>query len=386
MPKNAQTSGAVGGAASAAGAGGTVGTAGASAAPRSLRDRLARLAPPRTRVPLGVSTLALCAAVLGWAIHSGRLTQMSGFDRANAFRQIDRATEFLRTVRAQRDHRPDLDARLAAVSNATLGGRLESVDSALRARLNRIGEESGLRDLMVATAAATERKNPGRSDMNRMNLPRSLRDQADFIEVRATVGAEGAVDQVLRLVHRIAVDPMLKRIESVRFDPARDGSRVRITLKLATIFIPGAAPAEMPGAPSAEAIASFSKYAVLAQRNPFRLPEPAAPTAAAPAAVAAASAPAASGAPAAPVPEPIAGFPYGQWLLTGIIDGPVGTEAWFRNDATQEARVLRVNETIAEFALVGLTPHGARMSAGGATYVVRVGDSLEARAMETAQK
>ncbi|MBL9141539.1 MAG: hypothetical protein JNK53_06695 [Phycisphaerae bacterium] len=157
-------------------------------------------------------------------------------------------------------------------------------------------------------------------------------------------------------------------------------------MKLATIFMPGTPPIEAPGAPSAEVLAGFSKYAVLAQRNPFRLPELVAPTATAPTAVVAAPATPDTPVAAAPIAEPIAGFPYGQWLLTGVIDGPVGTEAWFRNAATQEARVLRVNETIAEFALVGLTSEGARMSAGGATYVVRVGDSLDARAMEAAAK
>ena len=39
--------------------------------------------------------------------------------------------------------------------------------------------------------------------------------------------------------------------------------------------------------------------------------------------------------------------------MTGVVvavDGPAGTEAYFRNAATGEARVLRVNESIAEFA------------------------------------
>ena len=44
--------------------------------------------------------------------------------------------------------------------------------------------------------------------------------------------------------------------------------------------------------------------------------------------------------------------------------------------------MLRVNESIAEFAFVGLDADAARIAAGGATYKVRVGDSLEAREME----
>jgi hypothetical protein len=176
-----------------------------------------------------------------------------------------------------------------------------------------------------------------------------------------------------------------KRVEALRLDPVKDGSRVRVTIRLSTAFVPGREPASLPGAPSAEAIASFSKYASLAARNPFRVPAPtagAAQVATASPAPAAASEATAAPAAAAPADVGIGPFPYGQWLLTGVGDGPAGTEAYFRNDATGEARVLRVNESIAEFAFVGLDADAARIAAGGATYRVRVGDSLEAREME----
>lgn len=343
--------------------------------------------PRKSRGPIAVILLALGTCTLAWAIHSGRLTDFSGFDRAAAQASIGRSSEFLRSVRTAKEKLADLDARIAATSNASLGDRLDVVDSALRARLNRIAEETGLRDLIVATAQAIERRNPARQEMTRLSLPRAMRDEPDFVEVRATISGEGAVDQVLRLLHRIAIDPMVKRIETVKFDPVKDGSRVRVTLKLATIFLPGVPPDSMPGAPSAEMLAGFSKYAVLAQRNPFRLPEPPAPPATAVAAAPPAAAPATPDAPvAAPTAEAVPGFPYAQWILTGVIDGPAGTEAWFRNTTNNEARVLRLSESIAEFALVGLAPEGARISAGGATYVLRVGDSLEARAVETAAK
>lgn len=348
----------------------------------------ARLLPPaRARLPLAVAALCAAAVALGWGIHSGRFTSLAGFDRATALRDLNTDQEFLRTVRTLKEKRPTLDARLASVSNATLGDRLDVVDGALRARLNRIAEETGLRDLMVATSQATERRNPARPEMLRLGLPRALREETDFVEVRATLTGDGAMDQVLRLVHRVCVDPMVKRVESVKFDPGRDGARIRVTMKLVTIYLPGVAPKDMPGAPSAEVLAGFAKYAVLAQRNPFRLPEPpVAPPAIAVAAAPTPDAPAAAPAAAPQTSEVQPGFPYSQWLLTGIIDGPAGTEAWFRNTATREARVLHINDTIAEFALVGLAADGARMSAGGATYLLRVGEALDARVVETASK
>jgi hypothetical protein len=350
-----------------------------------LRGRFDALVPVRMRAPLAFAGAALVAGTLGWLVHSGRVTSLSGFDRAAVNADIERSTDFLRSVRAEREKRGELDKRLAAAVNRTLGERTDAVDTALRARLNRIAEETGVRDLMVATNAAVERKSPARQEMVRLGLTRAQRDEPDFVELRATLAGEGAADQVLRLVHRIAVDPMLKRVEALRLDPVKDGSRIRVTIRLSTVFVPGSEPAALPGAPSAEAIASFSKYASLAARNPFRVP---APTAGAAQVAAASPAPAAGGeataapAAAAPADVGVGPFPYGQWLLTGVVDGPAGTEAYFRNAATGEARVLRVNESIAEFAFVGLDADAARIAAGGATYRVRVGDSLEAREME----
>ena len=350
-----------------------------------LRGRFDALVPVRMRAPLAFAGAALVAGTLGWLVHSGRVTSLSGFDRAAVNADIERSTDFLRSVRAEREKRGELDKRLAAAVNRTLGERTDAVDTALRARLNRIAEETGVRDLMVATNAAVERKSPARQEMVRLGLTRAQRDEPDFVELRATLAGEGAADQVLRLVHRIAVDPMLKRVEALRLDPVKDGSRIRVTIRLSTVFVPGSEPAALPGAPSAEAIASFSKYASLAARNPFRVP---APTAGAAQVAAASPAPAAGGeataapAAAAPADVGVGPFPYGQWLLTGVVDGPAGTEAYFRNAATGEARVLRVNESIAEFAFVGLDADAARIAAGGATYKVRVGDSLEAREME----
>lgn len=346
-------------------------------------SRIAGVVPPRARLPLATVAGFAAAAALGWAVHSGRLTGLSGFDRAAAAADIGRSSAFLRTVRDERSRRPALDARLQAAVGRTLGERTDAVDTALRARLNRIVEETGVRDLMIATGAAVERKSPARQEMMRLSLPRSMRDEPDFVELRATLSGEGAADQVLRLVHRIAVDPMLKRVEALRLEPVKDGTRIRVAMRLSTAFVPGREPAALPGPPGAEAIAGFSRYAPLAARNPFRVPPP--PAATPPSRLASATEGASAAAPAQAAPAVDAGpggFPYGDWLLTGIVQGPAGTEAYFRNAASGEGRILRLNESIAEFAFVGLDADAARIAAGGATYRLRVGESLEARELE----
>ena len=127
-----------------------------------LRVRFDALVPVRMRAPLAFAGAALVAGTLGWLVHSGRVTSLSGYDRAAVNADIERSSDFLRSVRAQREKRGELDKRLAAAVNRTLGERTDAVDTALRARLNRIAEETGVRDLMVATNAAVERKSPAR--------------------------------------------------------------------------------------------------------------------------------------------------------------------------------------------------------------------------------
>ena len=106
-------------------------------------ERMTALVPVRLRVPLSWTGAALMAGALGWMIHGGRLTSFSGFDRAGAEADIARTSEFLRSVREERDRRPEIDRRISAAVSRSLGERTDAVDTALRARLNRIAERLG---------------------------------------------------------------------------------------------------------------------------------------------------------------------------------------------------------------------------------------------------
>ena len=49
-----------------------------------LRDRADAVLPARARGPVAIGAACAIAATAGWLVHSGRMTGLSGFDRAAA--------------------------------------------------------------------------------------------------------------------------------------------------------------------------------------------------------------------------------------------------------------------------------------------------------------
>ena len=197
---------------------------------------------------LGVAGACVVAGALGYLASSGRLSSV----RSKELAAIDVYTSFLERVRAERQRRPAIDARLRSVADRSLGPSAESVDSGLRGRLNRIGEELQLADLAVSTEAEKERvPTPARSEFQ--PAERKLRDEPDFIEVRGMISGEGTLDQAIRLIHRLDVEPWIKHLDVIRLDPSKSGERVRVLVRLTTLFIEGMNGKAVP-APSAEAM------------------------------------------------------------------------------------------------------------------------------------
>lgn len=306
-----------------------------------------------------VAVVALGAGVLGYFWASGRIDS----SRRAELEAIEVYSDFLARVRAERQQRPALDAKLKGVADRTLGPSAESVDSGLRSRLNRIGEELRLADLAVSTDADKERVGtPARSEFTAKE--RSLRDQPDFVEVRGSISGEGTLDQAMRLVHRIEVEPWLKRIDQVRLDPVKAGERVKVLVRMTTLFVEGVSGQPVAQA-SGEALATFAKYAGFAQRNPFRVPPPPAP-------------------PPPPVvqktPAPPPGFPWNQWKLTGRLDGPLGAEACMRNTATNATMTLAPGAKLSDAEFVGFDGGAALFRLAEAHFRVELGATMDQRA------
>lgn len=335
--------------------------------------RVRRIPYPRGPREVATWTIASVAvavtAIAGYILGAGTFSA----ERGKLLADRDRANAGLTQIAEQSKQRPGLNRALQAFIDRTLGGDLDATDSALRSRLNRIGEELRLVDLSVKTERATLRLSPAKSEFAAKGSQKALRDEPDFMELPALISGEGTAEQVMRLVHRIQSEPWIKRIDSVRFDQSKGGERVRSTVKLTTLFLPNRKPKADPRLGEAERVAveqSFERYRSMANANPFRVPAPAKPE----------PGPAVAQAPQpAQPPAPQLGFPYDQWQLTGLVDGPLGIEAWVRNPTTGERRELQVGHVIGEIAFVGADGDAAEFSLGQQHFRVQLGTPLSAR-------
>lgn len=272
---------------------------------------IASFVASRWRFVAVVLTVFVGFASTGWYVGSGRW----GGERDRLLDQSEAFKSVLYRVRDERKTRPDLDARRDAVLGRSLGGELERVDAALRAKLVGIGEAVGLGDLVVSTAGAVAVESPARREFRRTARERPYRDEVDFVVLRASIAGVAAFDDIVDLLHAIDAAPWLKRIETVRLDPNQDGSRIRIAVRVATAFMPGHLiegdpPASTPRRPR-------SRYRELVASRPFAIrPSEPAPVATRPSTV--------------KQPAP-AIDPRGRWQLTGLIEGDPGREAWCRH-------------------------------------------------------
>jgi hypothetical protein len=291
----------------------------------------------------------------------------------------------LTQARTVRDGRAALDGRVQSVADRTLGSSLEVVDSEVRRRLNRACEELGISEFSVTTGTSVAKATPAKREF-KQSTERALRDEPDFVEVEATVNAAGRAGQMYRLIHRVQAEPWLKRVESLRLDPSADGSQLRMTLKLRTLFLPGRPPAK-PLMLDPQALTSAERFNSLFESNPFRIPPP--PVAAAPQTVqktptgGIATAPngASQGAndTSIVVPNPDSPFPYGEWQLTGVVDGPSGAEAWLRHLPTGSQLTLQPGAAVGELIFRRVEYDFGVFDSPGGTCRVQVGSNLTQR-------
>lgn len=262
---------------------------------------------------------------------------------------------------------------MQSVADRTLGSERQAVEMALRARLNRISEELGLSGASVSTAKTTGRESPARRSLHRSN---PFRDAVDFVEVEASIAGDGTLEQAMRLVHRVQQEHWLKRIDAFSIDPRDDGSTVRTTVRLTTMFVPDLAPSS-DAAPSVPADDdSFMRYAMVAAANPFQVPRP----------VAVVTQAVAQGSPDPPLPPREPPYDYGQWLLTALTDGSRGSEAWLLNRKTSETRTLAVTERLRQLEFLGALEGGAAFRVGDEFVRIAIGSALDARTPMTASE
>jgi len=285
----------------------------------------------RNWLTLSMAVGAVLAGTVGYMLGERRLSD----ERVQALKEIDTYRQVLADAAQKQKARPQLDAKLQSLANQMLGPSLEAVDSQVRSRLNRACEELGLNDFSVTTGVSIARPTPAKKEFKTPDL-RKLGETPDFTEVQATLSASGSAERMYRLIFRIDAEPWMKRIESIRLNPNADGQVVRLTLRLTTPFMQGET-AKAPLVLDPKLLQMGDRYAALFGSNPFCIPPPPPPQR--PAVIATKPAPQQPAAQATPgTPPPVvqppvdpSGFPYGEWIITGIVEGPSGPEAWLRH-------------------------------------------------------
>jgi hypothetical protein len=315
------------------------------------------------RTILILASLAIALA-LGWsALNAWYLAP-----RRDIRQQIDAANAALVSQTETIARRASTARDIQAFVDRTLGGKLETVDHRLRTRLNRLAEQVKLQGVSVGTEGAGKpRLSPARGKF-RTTAQRPLRDEVDFVEVQAWVSGNGTLENVVRLIAAIEVEPWIKRIESVQIDPRDNGERLSVNLRLTTLFLPGREPREDTLAHSPNE--SIERYASLVMSNPFRVPPPPAPPPAQP-----------NPQPLAPPPVPL--FPWNEWALTGVAMGPHGPEAWMLHKPSGQTRVLAVGQALDAAALSAVqldaTGDSAEFTLGDQRFRVAVGATMDQR-------
>lgn len=306
----------------------------------------------------------LIAGAVGVVIVGGLLwsatNRLYAAPRAELETDIADARANVEKYRTQLDDDRRVQETLRATVDRSLGADVETVDHRLRSRLNRIAESIALEGATVGTGNVSSLRSPARTAFPRRGAWKTLREAIDFVEVEAWVSGEGDLGKIVELVDRIDAEPWIKRINQVRIDPKENGTRFGVTVRLATLFLPGRTPAAGEIAPYDAS--RLDRFAALVGTNPFQLP-------------AAAPAPPPTAQPVAATPS----FPWRDWMLTGTAEGPSGPEAWIRNVATGATRQMAMGETIDRATLVAASDEWAEFDLKEKRFRVRVGTHLNDR-------
>ncbi len=312
-------------------------------------------------VPVAMAVAAAFWLAMQWG--GGRFDDR----RAEVEQRLATYRSAIENGRRQRRERPEVDAAIDGFAVRTLGNTVESVDSAVRSRLNRVGEESGLANLVVSTRPAVPRGTPAKGEFSRSASQRALRDEIDFVEVPASMLGQGSLESLLRAVHRIEQEPWIKRIDSVSFAVGNDPAKMQLEVRLTTLFLPGATVPETLEA-ALESQTPFDRYATLLAFDPFALPKPPEPP------------PPPSPRPRRPnPPPPPPSFPYADWVLTGLIEGAAGPEAWLASRSRGERLAIAPQGRIDEAVLLAVGRDAAEFLLGEERFLVPIGGSLAER-------
>lgn len=263
--------------------------------------------------------------------------------------------------------------RLKAFGATTLGQKRDEVEHWFRTSLSTIAEGNGLAQVVVDTGAPQGVRNPAwRSKSLATPVKRQLAGRPDFQQVLGQVKGVGTLEQVMRTVAAVQAQPWVHRFEGFSITPAgKERERFTLKLEVATVMTPDlAAEAKSPPPIVSADPGSDRLWGAVVAKNVFR--EPTGTAAAAPTIVAAP--------PAGAAPAPLTAPPaYADWLLTGVVTGRAGTEAFMRNTKTSEKVTVGVGAAVLDAKLLEGGTDRAVFEIAGKRFEIRNGETLASR-------
>lgn len=269
---------------------------------------------------------------------------------------------------------------LKRFTSTTLGSEEEKITASLRKNINEMIAHFGLIESSVSSTKPTGIKNPaGEARVTEfMGKDRaSFANTPDFYAVAATVSAKGTLEQAMRVLSTLQVQPWVHRIDGFSLKPnGKERDRVELVVMLTTLYFTDEKlrdKLEDPGwRPVREA--EFASWMPIVVKNAFREPPPpAAPRVE----VAAAPPPAAPGpAPIPPAPPP----PYEDWRVSGVVKGKDGPQIMLVNEKTKEWRTLQTGGVVLDVKFLDCSGEVAQIVIGEEKFTVRSGQRLSERA------
>ncbi|MDX2132576.1 MAG: hypothetical protein SFY69_11050 [Planctomycetota bacterium] len=313
------------------------------------------------------------AAVLWMAVDSVYLSP-----RAALRRDLASIESSISSLERTLDSGTQVRERARAMGAGLLGVEADDVSARFRDGLARLAEQHGLRGVTVDTARPQDASNPllGVKGVP-TSLKRDLRKDADFAIIRGTVRGTGPYEKAMATLAALQSQAWVARVEGVTLRASgKQRDVVELRAEVSTMLAPAIARLGGVGAfeptiePTPEALASAA--VLVAGKNVFRKPAPAAPDAP-PEIIAVA--------PVTPAPPPpvIAFAPYEDWHLHGVFEGRLGPSVLLVNTKTGAKMTVGVGGAVLDAVFVEGSGERAVFEIGGKRFEVTNGQTLAAR-------
>lgn len=319
------------------------------------------MAEQRNLIILGaVGVIGIGAAA--WYTHRERIARPISDLRA----ELDESARGLDNAQGIARRHLDAKSELRELAGTSLGRTSEQVVHRLRVSLTAIAQEAGLTDVSATSRAGRA----VRSEVPTRTTGFDRDDPADFSVVEGAFEGAGTREQALDAIASLRSQPWPMRIGEVSLRPSRERDRVRLSVRLETLYWPDISPENAPViAPTSETQRAWAGRT--SAQLPFTapaLPSPPPPPPPPPTPQADPSPP-----PPPPPPPPPA---YESWVVVGFASGSAGDELWIRNSKNNRERRLVESQGIGGAVFTGLSGGDAVIELDGQRYLLGPGDRL----------